>query len=374
MRLEIAGRRIGGAAPVFAIAEIGLNHGGSLDRALAMVDAAAAAGASAIKLQTIDADRLVLPQAPAPAHVKAASLRGFFRSFELNWDGHRAIASRARRLGLAVMTTPFFEEAVPVLESLGFDAFKIASGDLTYDGLIAAAARTGAPLVISTGMADLDEVRHAIEVARTAGVGGVGILHCVSAYPTPVHDENLRAIPTLAAACGVPAGLSDHGRGLASAVAAVALGADIYERHVVLGDDHDAIDRPVSSTPEEFAAIVDAMRQTRAALGDGIKACRPSEQPNRLPSRRGLYASRPLAAGHVVRTGDVVALRPASAVPPQWSRDLVGLTLRRSMVEGDAFEEADLIPARPEGGQSGAVSARRSLASARGGASLGDKA
>ena len=342
MRLEIAGRRIGASAPVFAIAEIGLNHGGSLDRALAMVDAAAAAGASAIKLQTIAADRLVLPQAPAPAHVKAASLRDFFRTFELNWEAHKAVASRARRLGLAVMTTPFFEEAVPVLESLGFDAFKIASGDLTYDGLIAAAAGTGAPLVVSTGMATLDEVRHALEVARTAGAGGVGVLHCVSAYPTPVHDENLRAIPTLAAACGVPAGLSDHGRGLASAVAAVALGADLYERHFVLGDDPDAIDRPVSSTPEEFAAIVEAMRQSRAALGDGVKACRPSEQPNRLPSRRGLYAARPLPAGHVVRADDLVALRPASALEPRWSRDLVGLTLRRAMVEGDAFEEADL--------------------------------
>ena len=347
MRLEIAGRRIGAAAPVFAIAEIGLNHGGSLDRALAMVDAAAAAGASAIKLQTIAADRLVRPQAPAPAHVKAASLRDFFRTFELTWEGHRAVASRARRLGLAVMTTPFFEEAVPVLESLGFDAFKIASGDLTYDGLIAAAAGTGAPLVVSTGMANLDEVRHALGVARSAGAGGVGVLHCVSAYPTPVHDENLRAIPTLAAACSVPVGLSDHGRGLASAVAAVALGADIYERHFVLGDDHEAIDRPVSSTPDEFAAIVEAMRHTRAALGDGIKACRPSEQPNRLPSRRGLYAARPLAAGHVVRPGDLIALRPASALETRWSRDLVGLTLRRSMAEGEAFEEADLPVGHP---------------------------
>jgi sialic acid synthase SpsE len=347
MRLEIAGRRVGASAPVFAIAEIGLNHGGSLDRALAMVDAAAAAGASAVKLQTIDADRLVLPQAPAPAHVKVESLRAFFRTFELNWDAHKAVATRARRLGMAVMTTPFFEEAVPVLESLGFDAFKIASGDLTYDGLIAAAAGTGAPLVISTGMATLDEVRHALDVARTAGAGGVGVLHCVSAYPTPVHDENLRAIPTLAAACGVPAGLSDHGRGLASAVAAVALGADLYERHFVLADDEDAIDRPVSSTPEEFAAIVEAMRHTRAALGDGVKACRPSEEPNRIPSRRGLYAARPLPAGHVVRPGDFVALRPASGLPPQWSRDLVGQALRRAMAEGDAFEEADLPVGTP---------------------------
>src|SRR5262249_44856209 len=122
----------------------------------------------------------------------------------------------------------------------------------------------------------------------------------------------------------------------------VALGADIYERHFVLADDSEAIDRPVSSTPDEFAAIVRAMHQTRPALGDGIKTCQPSEQPNRVPSRRGLYAARPLSAGHVVRAGDRVALRPASALDPRWSRDLVGLTLRRAMVEGDAFEEADL--------------------------------
>ena len=342
MRLEIAGRRIGSTAPVFAIAEIGLNHGGSLDRALAMVDAAAAAGASAIKLQTIDADRLVSHQSPAPAHVNVASLRDFFRTFELNWDAHKAVATRARRHGLAVMTTPFFEAAVPMLESIGFDAFKIASGDLTYDGLIAAAARTGAPIVISTGMAELDEVRHAVGVARAAGAGGIGVLHCVSAYPTPIGDENLRAIATLSAACGVPVGLSDHGRGLASAVAAVALGADIYERHFVLGDDPDAIDRAVSSTPEEFAAIVEAMRGTRAALGDGLKTCRTAEQPNRMPSRRGLYAARALPPGHVVRPDDLVALRPAAGLAPRLARDLVGVRLRRGLAAGEVFEEADL--------------------------------
>jgi sialic acid synthase SpsE len=274
--------------------------------------------------------------------VKTASLREFFRTFELDWDAHRAVASRARKLGLAVLTTPFFEEAVPVLEEIGFDAFKIASGDLTYDGLIAAAASTGAPLIISTGMSELGEVRHAVDVARRAGAGGIGLLHCVSAYPTPVEDENLRAIQTLATACGLVVGLSDHGRGLAAAIAAVALGADIYERHFVLADDTEAIDRAVSSTPEEFAAIVEAMRQTRAALGDGVKSCRPSEMPNRMPSRRGLYARRPLAAGQTVRPGDIAVLRPATNVAPRMASELAGATLQRAVGEGAAFEEADL--------------------------------
>jgi sialic acid synthase SpsE len=164
----------------------------------------------------------------------------------------------------------------------------------------------------------------------------------VSAYPTPLHDENLRAIATLAAACGVPVGLSDHGRGLGSAIAAVALGADVYERHFVLADDMEAIDRPVSSTPEQFAAIVQAMHETRAALGDGIKTCRASERPNRLPSRRGLYAARPLEAGAFVAAKDIVALRPASVLDPRWAPSLAGVILGRPMAAGEAFADDDL--------------------------------
>jgi sialic acid synthase SpsE len=241
--MVIGGHVVGTAGPVFAIAEIGLNHGGSLERALVMVDAAADAGASAIKLQSLEADRLVLDTAPAPAHVKADSLRAFFARFELDWDAHRALVARAHARGLLAMTTPFAVEAVPILGAMGFDAFKIASGDITFDGLIAAVAATGRPLVISTGMSDLGEVGHAVRVARTAGARDLALLHCVSAYPTPAADENLRAVATLARAFAVPVGLSDHGRGLPSAVAAVALGASIYERHFVLADDHEALGR-----------------------------------------------------------------------------------------------------------------------------------
>lgn len=345
MRPEIGGRLIGGAAPVFAIAEIGLNHGGSAARALAMVDAAASAGASAVKLQSLEADRLVAAHCGPPAHVPATSLREFFKAFELDWDAHRAVVARAHAHGLAAITTPFFEAALPMLSSLGFDAFKIASGDLTYDGLIAAAARTGKPLVISTGMGDLGEVRHALSLAGDAGAAHVSLLHCVSAYPTPLQDENLRAIATLAEACGVPVGLSDHGRGLSSAIAAVALGARVYERHFVLDGDDAAIDRAVSSTPAEFAAIVAAMHETLAALGDGIKSCRPSERPNRAPSRRGLYAARTLAPGEVVSAGDIAVLRPVSALNPADAACLAGTRLARGLAAGEAFRATDLAVA-----------------------------
>jgi N,N'-diacetyllegionaminate synthase len=342
MPLEIAGRPIGRTHPVFVIAEIGLNHGGRIDDALALVDAAAAAGASAVKLQTLYAESLIAPGCPPPAHVSAASLREFFRAFELDAGEHRAVVERARRHGLAVMSTPFSEGVVPMLEALDLDAYKIASGDLTNDGLIAAAARTGRPLVLSTGMSNLAEVLRAVDVARQAGARQLAVLHCVSAYPTPVDAQNLEAIRTLSEATGLPVGLSDHGPGLLSAVVALALGASIYERHVVKAGDADAIDRAVSSTPGELRTIVEALSQTRAALGDGIKRCLPAEAANRMPSRRGLYAARALRAGAIVGAEDVAVLRPAAELGPAQREDLVGRVLTRDVAAGEPFVAADL--------------------------------
>lgn len=342
MLLDIGGRPIGPAHPIFVIAEIGLNHGGRLDRALALVDAAAAAGASAVKLQTLQADSLVAPGCPAPAHVSAASLREFFHAFELDAREHHAVVERARQHGLAVLSTPFGEALLPMLEPLNLDAYKIASGDLTNDGLIAAAAATGRPLILSTGMSELHEVRRALDVARQAGATRLAVLHCVSAYPTPVDSQNLHAIVTLEEATGLPIGLSDHGPGLLSAVAAVALGARIYERHLVASDDDDAIDRAVSSTPAELGAIVSAVNQTRAALGDGIKRCLAAEAANRVPSRRGLYATRSLRAGETVAYSDIAVLRPESELAPSARGLLIGSTLTRDLAAGEPFLAADL--------------------------------
>lgn len=339
---EIAGRRIGRPHPVFVVGEIGLNHGGRLVEALALVDAAADAGASAVKLQTLHADSLVAPECPAPAHVSASSLREFFETFELGADEHRIIVERARRHGLAVMSTPFSEGALPMLEALDLDAYKIASGDLTNDGLVAAVAATGRPLIMSTGMSELHEVQRAIAVARAAGATDLAVLHCVSAYPTPVEAQNLKAIASLADATGLPVGLSDHGPGLLSAVAAVALGAVIYERHLVTHAASEAIDRAVSSTPAELRAIVEAMETTRRALGDGIKRCLPAESANRIPSRRGLYAARSLRPGDIVRAEDVLVLRPASELTPSHRTALVGSTVSRDIAAGKAFEAADV--------------------------------
>jgi len=339
---EIGGRPVGPDHRVFVVAEIGLNHSGSVERALAMVDAAAWAGASAIKLQTLQAEELVSASCPPPAHVKAQSLRDFFATFELDADGHRAVVRRARDLGLAVMATPFAESLVGMLESLGIDAFKIASGDLTFDGLIAAAAATRRPIVLSTGMSTLLEVGRAVNVACEAGSDAVAVLHCVSAYPTPRNSQNLRAIATLERYLRVPVGLSDHGTCMTSAVAAVALGACIYERHLVLSGDTEAIDRAVSSTPEELKALIGAMERVRIALGDGRKVCLPAERPNVVPSRRGLYAARALRAGTRIGRNDVMVLRPATGLPPSRLRGLIGSVLARDVDAGAPFLVADI--------------------------------
>lgn len=338
MLREIAGRRVGEAHPVFVIAEIGLNHSGSCARALEMVDAAARAGASAIKLQTLRADELVADACPAPAHLGTRSMREFFATFELDAEAHRAVIARARAHGLAVMATPFAESLVPMLAGLGIDAFKIASGDLTFDSLIRTVAATRRPLVLSTGMSTLPEAEHAVRTAVHAGASEVAVLHCVSAYPTPLGSQNLRAIATLRQALGVPVGLSDHSAGVHAAVAAVALGACVYERHLVLEDDHDAIDRPVSDTPAALASRIRLMEDTRVALGDGRKLPQPAEAPNLRGSRRGLYAARALRAGARITRDDVAVLRPEGPMSASQLPLVLGSMLGCDMPSGAAFE------------------------------------
>lgn len=348
MPIEIAGRSVGGEADVFVIAEIGLNHGGSLDTALALVDAAASAGASAVKLQTLRADGLVAGHCPPPAHVSALSLRDFFRVFELDEAAHATIARAARAHGMAFLSTPFDLDAVAMLERVGVDAFKIASGDLTHRALIERVARTGRPLVISTGMSTLDEVHRALGWARAAGATQIAVLHCVSAYPTPAGSANLRAVSTLAHALGVPSGLSDHSATADALALLPVLGGAIYERHIVDAADSDAIDRAVSSTPTELRAAIDAARRARLALGDGVKRCLPAEAVNRHGSRRGLYALRALRRGDRVRADDIVALRPADGIEASEVGDVVGAVLAHDVRSGQALNWEDLEAVRYE--------------------------
>jgi sialic acid synthase SpsE len=341
MSFEIAGRRVGSPGPLFVIAELGLNHGGSVERALALVDAAAQAGASAVKLQTFRADELVAPVSRAPAHVDTPSLRELFRRFELDDDAHRLVAARARAHHLAFIATPFSMAAVDLLERVNADALKIASGDLTFHGLIQRCARTGKPLLISTGMATLDEVGAAVAVAVAAGARDLALLHCVSAYPVPPGSENLLAISTLARTFGREVGLSDHASDTTAIPVAVALGASLYERHLMLPGE-EGVDADVSSLPDQLAEGIRVAARTAASLGHGRKECLPAEAPNLEASRRALHAAADLAPGHLIRPQDIAVLRPASGLAPGRLADLIGVRLTRRVEAGGVFVRHDL--------------------------------
>lgn len=336
--VSIRGRAVGAAEPLYVVAEIGLNHAGEPDRAAALVEAAARARVAAVKLQSLRADTLVAAHCPPPAHVAAASLREFFSRFELGIDTHRALARQAHAAGVAFISSAFDEAAVDMLADVGADAIKIASGDLTHLRLIAHAARSRLPLLISTGMSDMSEVEAAVRCALEHDASALVLLHCVSAYPVPHGGENLRAISTLGRAFGIAVGLSDHSREPLSVPLAVALGASAYERHIVLERDGQAVDEPVSSTAGELAAIVELAEHTKRVLGHGRRECLPCERPNRTASRRGLYAARHIRAGDRVRPEDLSCLRPEHAMPAStWGR-VVGARAMRDIAEGEALE------------------------------------
>jgi N,N'-diacetyllegionaminate synthase len=352
---EIAGRQVGADAPLFVMAEIGLNHDGSLDRALTLVDEAARAGAQAIKLQSLYADRLVAASCPPPLHVNVSALRDLFARYELDEAAHAAIAQRARRLGLGFISTPFALDAVDMLHRLGVDAFKIASGDLTHHELIARAAKTGKPLIISTGMSTLRDVADAVACAREAAAvsdSQIALLHCVSAYPVPDDQQNLGAIRTLADTFGVPVGLSDHsasepGADFESLAIAVTLGASIYERHLKPENGDACLDEAVSSNSTELAAAIAAAARTKRAIGHGRREPQPAEIGNRTPSRRALYAVRDLAPGDIVKAEDIIALRPGDGLSAVHYAALAGTRVSRAIAAGEAFVDADLQTPHP---------------------------
>jgi sialic acid synthase SpsE len=224
--------------------------------------------------------------------------------------------------------------------------------------LISRCAATRKPLVISTGMASLGEVHHALAVARVAGARHVALLHCVSAYPVPRGSENLLAIRTLQRECRVPVGLSDHGEDTFALPMAIALGASLYERHLVLDDDHAAVDRAVSSTPAAFAAAVGAARRAWAAMGTGRKACLSAEGPNLIPSRRALCVRRPIEAGTTLSADDLIALRPALGISPAGLTAICGRRVTRRLAPGDPvrLEDLETMTADARAGMAGGVS------------------
>ncbi|MGE0483654.1 MAG: pseudaminic acid synthase [Gammaproteobacteria bacterium] len=336
--IRIAGRLIGADAPPFVIAEVSANHNGDLDRALAIMTAARDAGADAIKLQTYTADSITIDH-DGPEFTISGGLWDGYTLYQLYQeahtppDWHPALFEHGRKLGIPVFSTPFDESAVDFLEELGAPAYKIASFEAIDLPLIRKAASTGKPLIISTGMANEIEIGAAVDAARGAGCDELVLLHCVSSYPAPADEYNLRTVADLARRFDVVAGLSDHTLGIAVAVSAVALGAAVIEKHFTMRRSDGGPDSSFSLEPDELAALCSQCRIAHAALGQPTYDRVGSEQGNAI-FRRSLYVVADIAAGEPFTTTNVRSIRPGHGVAPDRMRDLLGRTAPHALKRG----------------------------------------
>lgn len=345
---------------VFFIAEAGVNHNGSLDMALRLVDVAADAGADAVKFQTFRADKLVTRRAAKAAYQvantgEAGSQTEMLRALELSEVDHEALLAHCRGRKIGFMSTAFDMESLAFLARMEMPAVKIPSGDITYGPMLLAAARVGRPLIVSTGMATLADIEDALsviafalirdgepsgrqdlEAARLSPEGraalerSVTLLHCVTQYPAPPESVNLRAMETMASAFGLPVGYSDHTMGVAVSIAAVARGATVIEKHFTLDRTLPGPDHVASLEPGELALLVQSIRTVEKALGSPRKEPNAGEIENRAIARRSVVARRPIAAGQIIAAADLTAKRPHDGLSPMDGWALLGTAAARA--------------------------------------------
>jgi pseudaminic acid synthase len=338
--MQIAGRNIGVDQPPFIIAEMSGNHNRSLERALAIVDAAAAAGAHALKIQTYTADTMTLNlnsgefRIDDPESLWAGrSLYQLYEDAHTPWAWHREIFDRCRAKGIIGFSTPFDETAVDFLETLNVPCYKIASFENADLPLIRRVARTGRPMLISSGMATEIELAEAVAAARESGCADVILLKCTSAYPSLPENANLRTIPDMRNRFGVEVGLSDHTMGLAAPLAAVALGATVIEKHFTLSRSDGGVDSTFSLEPEELRALVTETERAWKSLGRVSYGVTEPERKS-LQFRRSLYVTADMKKGEVFSRENVRTIRPGFGLPPKHFEDILGRTARRDVRMG----------------------------------------
>ena len=353
--------------PVLIIAEAGVNHDGSLDDAFRMIDVAAEAGVDVVKFQTFEPEAVLTARAMKAAYQATNTGEGgtqleMVRKLALSQEDHRLLADRCEKRCVRFMSTAFDMSSLSFLSGLAMPAIKIPSGDLTWGPMLLAAARVGLPLIVSTGMASLNEVREALAViafglmrdgcpsgeedleeAFVAGQAAlhdkVTLLHCTTEYPAPLEAINLRAMTTMADAFGLRVGYSDHSLGQTVAVAAVARGACVIEKHFTLSRDRHGPDHPASLEPDELAAMVRAIRDVEIALGRPGKQPAPTELGNREVARRALVAARSIRKGEVLTADVLTAKRPADGLSPMHQWRLIGTLAQRDYAPDDAIQE-----------------------------------
>lgn len=348
MTLTIEGKRIGPGEKCFLIAELSANHDRDLEQALALVDIAADAGWDCVKFQTYNADSLTVPSTHASMTIDPVwgtdNLYELYDTAGMPMEFHAPLFARARERGLLPFTSIYDPRDLDFVESLGCAIYKIASFEMTFDDLLTAVAGTGKPIVMSTGMADLPEVEHALDVLDRAGSGPVILLHCVSSYPTPPEEANLLAMQTLEARFGRPVGFSDHTIGATVPLAAAALGAVAIEKHFTNDPARKGPDHRFSATPDVMREIAQGAATIHAARGTGEKVTAKAESGNRDAFRRSAFALRDLAAGEVLTAADYRFVRPNAGVPVSDKAALDNRALARPVKRYDPITYDDLAP------------------------------
>lgn len=336
--VTIAGYEIGPDSPPYIVAELSANHNGEISRAFAIMEAARDAGAHAVKLQTYTADTITIDH-DGPGFIiegglwDGRRLHDLYQEASTPWEWHDALFEKGRELGIAVFSSPFDETAIDLLESLGAPAYKIASFELIDLPLIRRAAMTGKPLIMSTGMANLKEIEEAVTAARDAGCDQLILLHCVSSYPAPADQSNLRTIADLAKRFDVMTGLSDHTLGTSVSIAATALGAPFIEKHFTLRRSDGGPDSAFSLEPKELEQLVDGTLTAWQALGRVNYERTESERGN-VQFRRSLYAVADISKDELLTPHNTRSIRPGFGLPPKHLPKILGRRATRNIPRG----------------------------------------
>ena len=337
--IEIQGRKIGKGYPVYIVAELSANHSRQFDEAVKLVEAAKEAGADAVKLQTYTPDTITVDCKNEYFKIGKGTiwegqyLYDLYSEAHTPWDWQPKLKKIAGELGLTLFSTPFDRTAVDFLEEMGVPAYKVASFELVDTPLIEYIASKGKPVILSTGMATIEEISEAIQAARGAGASQVALLKCTSAYPAQPAEMNLNTIPDMAKKFGVPVGLSDHTLGIAVPVAAVTLGACIIEKHLTLSRGIPGPDSAFSLEPQEFRAMVDAVRTAEEALGQISYGASEEESKSRV-FRRSLFAVRNIKAGEVLTAENVRSIRPGYGLHPRCLKEILGARATQDIERG----------------------------------------
>lgn len=338
-RIKIKDRQVGDGAPVYIVAEMSANHHQSFEQAVRILEAAKESGADAVKLQTYTPDTMTIHCDNQDFRLAKNTPWAGYNLYDLYeeaytpWDWQPRLKEIAAELELDFFSTPFDHTAVDFLENLGIPVYKIASFELVDLELIRRVARTGKPIILSTGMATLGEIDEAVRTAREAGATQIALLKCNSAYPAPPQEMHLRTIPHLAQAFDVPVGLSDHTLELAVPVAAVTLGACIIEKHFVLSRQTPGPDTAFSLEPQEFKAMVEAIRVTEKALGEVHYQITEQESSSKS-FRRSLFVVKDMAAGETFSSENIRSIRPGHGLPPRYLQAILGRTAATDIKRG----------------------------------------